>query len=113
EKKDVLAATTVLVHPARWEPFGISVIEGMAAGKPAVVADATGPALTVADGETGFVVPKGDAKALAHALRTLLRDPERAAAMGAAGARRVQERYHARVAAERLGDAIDAVSTFI
>jgi glycosyltransferase involved in cell wall biosynthesis len=110
EKKDVLAATTILVHPARWEPFGIAVIEGMAVGKPVVVADAVGPSLSVEHEVSGLIVPKGQPDALAGALITLLRDPARAAEMGARGARRVVERYHAKVAAERLEQVLHAVS---
>jgi len=110
EKKDVLAATTILVHPAHWEPFGISVIEGMGVGKPVVVADAPGPSLSVEHGVTGLIVPKGQPPALAEAVLALLSDRDRAAAMGARGARRVAERYHARVATRRLEDVFAAVT---
>jgi glycosyltransferase involved in cell wall biosynthesis len=111
EKRDVLAATTILVHPAQWEPFGIAVIEGMAVGKPVVVANAPGPSFIVDHGTTGLIVPKGDAAAMAQAIVSLLRDPARAAAMGVAGARCVAERHHARVAARRLEDIFERVTT--
>jgi glycosyltransferase involved in cell wall biosynthesis len=93
EKRDLLAATTVVVHPATWEPFGISVIEGMAVGKPVVAAASAGPSVIVDDGVTGYLVPLEDSDALADAILKLLDDPERARAMGEAGRRRVLEQY--------------------
>jgi len=47
----------------------------------------------VVDGETGLVVPAGDAAALAAALISLLGDRDRARAMGQAGRRRALEHY--------------------
>ncbi|HET9959356.1 MAG TPA: glycosyltransferase family 4 protein [Polyangiaceae bacterium] len=109
EKKDILAASTLLVHPAVWEPFGIAVIEGMAVGKPVVVADARGPGLIVEHGQTGLVVPRSQPAALAEGISRLLRDPELAREMGERGAERVRERYHARVATKRLEDIFDGL----
>lgn len=86
-RDDLLAAAWVYVHPARYEPFGIAVVEAMAAGVPVVAADADGPRRTVAD--AGILVPAGDATALARAVVALLDDPERRAALGAAGRSRV------------------------
>ncbi len=110
EKKDVLAASTIVTHPAHWEPFGIAVIEGMAVGKPVVVADAQGPSLIVEHGVTGLVVPRAEPAALAQGLLSLLRDPSRAKEMGKLGAERVAERYHARVATKKLEQIFAAVT---
>jgi glycosyltransferase involved in cell wall biosynthesis len=110
EKCDVLAATTILVHPAQWEPFGIAVIEGMAVGKPVVVADARGPSYIVEHEKTGLVTPKGQPEALASAVSSLLGDPRRAADMGARALERVNERYHVRVAAQRLEAIIERIT---
>ncbi len=93
EKRDLLAATTVLVHPATWEPFGISILEGMAVGKPVVAASSAGPRLSVEDGKTGYLVPVEDSDAIAHAILKLLENPDEARAMGEAGRRRVQENF--------------------
>ncbi len=75
----------VYVNPALMEGFGIALLEAMAMRKP-VVATATGgiPEI-VRDGETGVLVPPGDADALARAVVNLLADPPRRVAFGQAG----------------------------
>ena len=70
------------------ESFGIVALEAAAAGKPAIVADIGGLSDIVADGETGVLVPAGDADALAAALRRLLDDASLRARMGEAAVAR-------------------------
>jgi glycosyltransferase involved in cell wall biosynthesis len=72
--------------PSIWnEPFGMPVLEGMAAGLPVVATNLGAFPDTVADGETGLLVEPGDAAGLAGAIESILSDPERARSMGAAG----------------------------
>jgi len=68
-------------------------LEAMQAGRPVVASKQ--PRLTeiVVDGETGFLVPKGDKVALAKQTRKLLDDPQLALQMGQAGRRRVEEHF--------------------
>lgn len=54
-------------------------------GRPVIVADSGALAEYVVPGRTGWVIPSGDARALARALAEALSDPARLAAMGAAG----------------------------
>ncbi len=61
------------------------VLEAMAAGRPVVATTSGGIVDLVVDGQTGLLVPPGDAPALAGALARLLREPQTAAAFGAAG----------------------------
>ncbi len=91
----VLAALDLFVLPSRKEGLGVAALEAMAAGLPVVASRAGGLAESVLDGETGLLVPPGDPAPLAEALETLLRDPALRERMGAAGARRVGERYSA------------------
>jgi glycosyltransferase involved in cell wall biosynthesis len=56
----------------------------------------------VEDGVTGYVVPKGDAEAIAAALRKLLDDPDRAHEMGVAGRKRSLERFSWELTAEKI-----------
>jgi glycosyltransferase involved in cell wall biosynthesis len=84
----------VLVFPSVWdEPFAVVPLEAMALGLAVVASRAGGTPEAVIDGETGLLVPPGDAGALAAALLRLAREPERAralAARGSAWARREQ-----------------------
>jgi len=92
--EDVAAATAALdiaVMPSVVpEPFGNVVMEAMCLGKPVVASANGGGREQIEDGVTGFLVPPGDADALARALATLLGDPELARAMGEAGQRRFE-----------------------
>jgi glycosyltransferase involved in cell wall biosynthesis len=101
-KRDLLAAATVLVHPAHREAFGIAIIEGMAAGKPVVVTDAVGPTSIVAGSGAGEIVPARDVTALADALQRRLENPKESEEMGAAGQRRVREHYSTARMVERV-----------
>jgi glycosyltransferase involved in cell wall biosynthesis len=72
------------------EPLGLGPLEAMACGRPLVVSDSGGMRETVRDGETGFVVPKGDPDALANAAKRLLADGELRARFCAAGREHAQ-----------------------
>ena len=93
EKRNLLAAATVLVHPAHFEAFGIAVIEGMAAGKPVVVTDAVGPVSIVRGSGAGDIVKAKDTDALVDAIRNRLEKPEESRRMGAMGREHVRARY--------------------
>jgi glycosyltransferase involved in cell wall biosynthesis len=82
------------VAPSVWaEPFGIVALEAGAAGK-AVLASATGGLRDViVDGETGRLLPVGDAGALRAAMAELLADPDLRDRMGAAARRRVADAF--------------------
>lgn len=67
----LLRAADVGVLPSHEEGFSNAVLEYMAAGLPTVVTDVGGNSEAVVDGQTGFVVPVGDLRAMAAALRQL------------------------------------------
>jgi glycosyltransferase involved in cell wall biosynthesis len=84
----------VFVFPSIWdEPFGIPVIEAMAAGLPVVATRVGGVVETVEDGKTGFLVPPGDSQALAGAISSLLEDRALRERLGAAGRERALELF--------------------
>jgi colanic acid/amylovoran biosynthesis glycosyltransferase len=87
-----MRAADLLLHPAVSEGFGNAVMEAQAAGLPIVCTDADGLRENIADGETGFAVARRDPAALAAAI-TRLTDPALRERMGAAGRRRVAERF--------------------
>ncbi len=89
------AACDIFVLPSseRSEAFGVVQLEAMAAGKPVVCTEiGTGTSFVNRDGETGFVVPARDARALASAIARLMEDRELREKMGTRGrARAIQE----------------------
>jgi D-inositol-3-phosphate glycosyltransferase len=83
----------LVVNVPWYEPFGIVPLEAMACGVPVVVSAVGGLVDSVVDGVTGVHVPPRRPALLAGAVAGLLADPERRAALGAAGARRAGRRY--------------------
>lgn len=86
--RPVLAAAHVFAMPSLSEGLGVAALEAMAMARPVVATDVGGLPESVIHGETGLIVPTGDADALAEALVALLLDGQRARAMGEAGRRR-------------------------
>ncbi|HEY2315338.1 MAG TPA: glycogen synthase [Streptosporangiaceae bacterium] len=84
----ILSHATVFVCPSEYEPLGIVNLEAMACGSAVVASAVGGIPEVVADGETGLLVPVGDEAALASAIDALIRDPARAAELGARGRQR-------------------------
>ena len=87
-----LAAATCLLHCADREPFGLAVLEAMAAARPVVAPASAGPA-EILDPACGFLYPPGDAPAAAAAVTRLVCDQALAARMGAAGRSRAAARF--------------------
>src|SRR5207302_2291628 len=85
----VLRRATVLAAPSLAEGFGLPVLEAMAAGVPVVHSDA--PALAEVAGGAGVCVPRGDAKALAEALREVISAAGRQAELARSGRARARE----------------------
>lgn|GEM_PF-2432242 len=84
----LIRSSTLVVLPSLVrEGFPLVSIEAGAVGRPGVGFASGGLAESIRDGETGLLVPTGDTDALAEAILALLADPERLAAMGAAGQR--------------------------
>jgi len=90
---DLLAAFDVFALPSDFEGLCYAVIEAQAAGVPTVATPVGGIPENVVPGETGVLVPRGDAAALAEAILGLLDDPETAARLATEARRRALERY--------------------
>jgi len=82
-----LRRATLLVHPARWEGFGLALLEAMLASLPIVATNVSSIPEIVVDGETGVLVPPDDPSALAAAVNGVLADPGDLGARGLARAR--------------------------
>ena len=74
----------------------------MASGTPVVSTDCGGPSTLIEDGETGFLVPTGDAAALADRMAHVLTYPDKARALGRAGRERVDEHFSIEAAGDRF-----------
>ena len=85
---DWLGRAELLVHPARWEGFGLALLEAMLAELPVVASDVSAIPEIVVDGGTGRLVPSDDPGQLAAALDELLSDPQLARSYGEAGRKR-------------------------
>ena len=83
-------ASMVIVPSIVLDACPTVVLEAMAAGRPVVASSSGGISDLVVDGETGLLVPPGDAPALAMALAAMTSDPATARAMGRRGLDRVQ-----------------------
>jgi len=97
----VMAASDVVLLSSNNEPFGKVLVEAMASGKP-VIGTAVDGIPEVIGTESGILVPRGDAPALADAIFRLLSDSELAFAMGQAGRKRAREKFDVRGAARRM-----------
>lgn len=83
------SAADLYVHPARAENLPLTVLEAMACGTPIVASDVGGIPEIVLEGETGLLVPEGDAQAFAAAVASLLDDQSLRTTMSAAGPARI------------------------
>ena len=88
-----LTSLNLYVHPALMEGFGIAVVEAMAMGKAVVATTTGGLPEVVAQGETGLLVPPGDAESLASTVVSLLQDRVLREQMGLCGRARAHERF--------------------
>jgi phosphatidyl-myo-inositol alpha-mannosyltransferase len=103
EKAAELRRADVLCAPSLGgESFGMVLTEAFAAGTPVVASDIAGYRDVVRDGRDGLLAPRGDARALAEALRVLALDPARRARMAVAARERAERFAWPHVAAEVL-----------
>ncbi len=93
-----LRRADVLMHPARWEGFGLALLEAMLASLPVVATNVSSIPEIVVDGETGLLVPPDDAAALAAAVTRVLDDP---AGYGERGHKRARTEFSVARMADR------------
>jgi glycosyltransferase involved in cell wall biosynthesis len=116
EVADAYATSTIYAGLSRVEEgihaegFGISFLEAAASGLPSVAGDSGGVRSAVRDGTSGIVVPPTDVTLVAAAIRSLLTDEAKRAAMGAVGRKLVETYYNwDRVARDTRNFTLDVV----
>ena len=99
---ELLAALDLFVSASLEENFSLALLEAMAAGLPVVATAVGGAPECVSAGETGLLVPPASPAAIAAAIATLASDAQLRLRFGAAGRRRVQERFSADTQVPRI-----------
>jgi glycosyltransferase involved in cell wall biosynthesis len=95
---EILSDAQVFVLASRWEGLPRSVLEAMRAGVPVVASDVGGVGEAVVDGDSGFLIPRGNVEALRRRLGQLCADSKLRERMGAAA----RSRYEIHFVAERM-----------
>jgi glycosyltransferase involved in cell wall biosynthesis len=110
EMQDLVVGADALVLPSYREGVPRSLIEGFAAGRPALATDVRGCRELVEDGVTGFLVPPGRPDRLAEALRAMAGcSDERYRELSAAAAALAADRYRESTVFDRLAAAYGAL----
>jgi glycosyltransferase involved in cell wall biosynthesis len=107
---DSYRALDMFVMPSIAEAFGMMAIEAMACGKPVIVFDGTSLPDIVRAPEVGVAVARGDAAALAEAIKSLVENNDQREWRGLAGRALSEELYDDRVFAKQLADLYRAVA---
>lgn len=93
DPRPVIAAADIVVVPSRHEPLGNVILEAWAQEKPVVAAASSGPKQLIEDGDSGLLVDIDDSAALAGAIGTLIKAPDRRRALGRSGRAVFDERF--------------------
>ncbi|MHB8233579.1 MAG: glycosyltransferase [Solirubrobacteraceae bacterium] len=100
----------VLVNASDPEPFGIVLLEGMAAGVPVVAVDSGGPPDIIEHARTGILAPSGSPADLADALAPLLGSPKLRRELGEAGRQRFMRDYTDDAVRKRFFTALENIA---
>lgn len=90
---DLFRAMDLFVMPSLWEGLSLAMLSAMAARLPVVATNVGGVPEVLGDDERGFVLPPGDAVALAERIAWCFAHPDAAARAGTAGAAHVRANY--------------------
>jgi glycosyltransferase involved in cell wall biosynthesis len=102
--RELMLHVDALVHPARWEGFGLVLLEAMRAGLP-VIASAVGAIPeVVADGESGLLVAPDDAAALAATIVRVANDHDLLTRLGDGGRERLRTVFPPQLTARRTAE---------
>jgi glycosyltransferase involved in cell wall biosynthesis len=90
---ELLASAQVSLLVTNWEGLPLSILEAMRAGLPVVASAVAGIGEAVSDGETGYLVPRGDAALVRDRVERLLTDPGLRLRLGGGGRTRYEQHF--------------------
>lgn len=111
DKQSFFESLDLFVLPSRHEPFGIVLIEAMAAGLPAITTDTEGPCEIIRQHHDAVMIEKDRPHQMAHAIRELIDNPDQAFEMGVHAHLKARDAYGIEVVAARLSAAIQSAAT--
>ena len=97
----LLGSVDVVVLPSHREGLPRTLVEAAACGLPLITTDVPGCREVVSDGVDGLLVPRGDSKALAQAIRRLQDDPELARRLGVAARLKARSQFDEHIVIQR------------
>lgn len=101
--RDAICAARALVLPSKAENLPVVIMEAFALGRPVIASKVGGVDELVEPGVSGWLIPAGDATALAQAMQQALTlEPEQLEAMGQSGSLVVRSRHNHQLAVETL-----------
>jgi glycosyltransferase involved in cell wall biosynthesis len=101
---DAFVLPAVIRGQGDTEGPGVVLIEAMSYARPVIASAAGGTVEIVQDGRNGFLVPPGDAPALADAIGRMMEDPRAARELGLNGREDVERGFSGSVIADRLAE---------
>ena len=93
ELVNIFSASDVFLMPSLQESFGLMAIEAMACGLPVIAAEGTALPEVIGKNEGGLVVNQKDSNAIAHAILSLINNPELTKQLGISARKRVEDLY--------------------
>lgn len=107
---NIMAGVDIVVHASTHaEPFGRVVVEGMLAGRPVIATGGGGVNEIVTDGETGWLIPPNNPRALAAAISGVLSDRQAADRIATAGRASAARRFHIEQTRSDMAAVLDEV----
>jgi glycosyltransferase involved in cell wall biosynthesis len=107
---ELLGSFNAFLHPSRNEPFGMAILEALAAGLPVVAYDEGGVPEIITSGCDGILVAPGDVRALSEALVSLYEHPALATRLATAARAKVARSFRPEDAARRFADVVGTTS---
>jgi glycosyltransferase involved in cell wall biosynthesis len=103
EMPELYRLAEVIAYPSSSEePFGLTMLEAMASGKPIVVTESGGMPEIIKDDINGYVIPKGNHEHLAEKIIKLMSDGKLRKKLGETGRQQVERMYSRRIYAENI-----------